>query len=170
MSGAASYAPRHRTEWLNKIGEAGVRRRAEFLPTARCSARVAPSGAEGSVGRESQTERDQIAAPGSFDRRHPSRAAHRADPNASSFPHQAATVDIQRTGDQYARQCATPLRGRTTATFEEAPARSPSVFRFSAASGIAMAPDVAETTRIDRPPRGRGKGPVQLSRLFHGQA
>src|ERR1035438_10066656 len=25
------YAPRHRGEWLNKIGEAGVRRRAEFF-------------------------------------------------------------------------------------------------------------------------------------------
>ena len=31
---------------------------------------------------------------------------------------------------------------------------------------IAMAPDVAETTRIDRPPRGREEVPVQLSRLL----
>jgi starvation-inducible DNA-binding protein len=30
---------------------------------------------------------------------------------------------------------------------------------------IAMAPDVAETTRIERPPRGREEVPVQLSRL-----
>ncbi len=29
--GQQVYAPRHRTEWLNKIGEAGVRRRAEFF-------------------------------------------------------------------------------------------------------------------------------------------
>jgi transposase len=29
--GQQVYAPRHRTEWLNKIGEAGVRRRAEFV-------------------------------------------------------------------------------------------------------------------------------------------
>jgi transposase len=29
--GQQVYAPRHRSEWLNKIGEAGVRRRAEFL-------------------------------------------------------------------------------------------------------------------------------------------
>jgi len=28
-----------------------------------------------------------------------------------------------------------------------------------------MAPDVAETTRIERPPRGREEVPVQLSRL-----
>jgi starvation-inducible DNA-binding protein len=31
---------------------------------------------------------------------------------------------------------------------------------------IAMAPDVAETTRIARPPRGREEVPVQLSRLL----
>jgi len=31
---------------------------------------------------------------------------------------------------------------------------------------IAMAPDVAETTRITRPPRGREEVPVQLSRLL----
>ena len=30
---------------------------------------------------------------------------------------------------------------------------------------IAMAPDVAETTRIERPPKGREEVPVQLSRL-----
>ena len=31
---------------------------------------------------------------------------------------------------------------------------------------LAMAPDVAETTRILRPPRGREEVPVQLSRLL----
>jgi starvation-inducible DNA-binding protein len=31
---------------------------------------------------------------------------------------------------------------------------------------IAMAPDVAETTQIERPPRGREEVPVQLSRLL----
>src|SRR5436305_11227057 len=31
---------------------------------------------------------------------------------------------------------------------------------------IAMAPDIAETTRIQRPPRGREDVPVQISRLF----
>jgi starvation-inducible DNA-binding protein len=29
-----------------------------------------------------------------------------------------------------------------------------------------MAPDVAETTRIERPPRGREEVPVQISRLL----
>ncbi len=31
---------------------------------------------------------------------------------------------------------------------------------------IAMAPDVAETTKISRPPRGREEAPVQISRLL----
>lgn len=31
---------------------------------------------------------------------------------------------------------------------------------------IAMAPDVAETTRIERPPKGREEVPVQISRLL----
>jgi starvation-inducible DNA-binding protein len=33
---------------------------------------------------------------------------------------------------------------------------------------LAMAPDVAETTSIPRPPRGREEAPVQLSRLLEG--
>jgi starvation-inducible DNA-binding protein len=33
---------------------------------------------------------------------------------------------------------------------------------------IAMAPDVAETTLIPRPPKGREEAPVQISRLLHG--
>ena len=40
--------------------------------------------------------------------------------------------------------------------------------RIQALGGVslAMAPDVAETTRIERPPRGREEVPVQLSRLI----
>src|SRR4029079_12109890 len=33
---------------------------------------------------------------------------------------------------------------------------------------VAMAPDVAELTRIERPPRGRESVPVQISRLLEG--
>jgi starvation-inducible DNA-binding protein len=32
---------------------------------------------------------------------------------------------------------------------------------------VAMAPDVAETTLIPRPPKGREEAPVQISRLLH---
>lgn len=33
--------------------------------------------------------------------------------------------------------------------------------------GVAMAPDVAETTLIPRPPKGREPAPIQISRLLH---
>src|SRR5213594_5037830 len=33
--------------------------------------------------------------------------------------------------------------------------------------GLAMAPDIAETTNIPRPPKGREEVPVQISRLLH---
>jgi starvation-inducible DNA-binding protein len=33
--------------------------------------------------------------------------------------------------------------------------------------GLAMAPDIAETTMIPRPPKGREEVPVQISRLLH---
>ena len=42
----------------------------------------------------------------------------------------------------------------------------PSAFMLLGGLSIAMAPDVAETTRIERPPRGREEVPVQLSRLL----
>ena len=118
--GQQVYAPRHRAEWLNKIGEAGVRRRAEFFYQQLDALRaVAPIRAAGSVGRKPETERHQITAPDSFDRPDSSRAVDRADPNPSSFPHQAATVDLQRSGDRDARQCPIPLRGRAGATLQE---------------------------------------------------
>src|ERR1035438_320221 len=95
-----------------------------LLPAARCSASVAPSRAARSVGGESKTWRHEITAPDSFDRPNPGRSADRADPNPTSVPQQAATVDLQRSRDRYARQCATPLRGRTAATFQETTATS----------------------------------------------
>lgn len=38
--------------------------------------------------------------------------------------------------------------------------------QFLGGVSLAMAPDVAETTRIERPPRGREEVPVQISRLL----
>jgi hypothetical protein len=50
-AGQQVYAPRYRAEWLAKISEAGVRRRAElYYPTTRRPAAVAPGSAAGSIG------------------------------------------------------------------------------------------------------------------------
>jgi len=48
LYGKQVYAPRHRAEWLGKISETGVRRRAEFLlPTTRCTESVTQASAAG---------------------------------------------------------------------------------------------------------------------------
>ena len=95
-----------------------------LLPTARCSASFAPSRAARSVGREPKTWRYEIAAPDSLHRSDSGRSVDRAHPDPLPVPHQAATVDLQRSSDRDARQCATPLRGRTAATFQETTAGS----------------------------------------------
>jgi len=82
-AGQQVYAPRHRTEWLNKIGEAGVRRRAEFFYQQLDALRELRQAVRKDLLAESRKQS----------------AAHRADPNPSSFPHQAATMDLQRSGD-----------------------------------------------------------------------
>ena len=123
--GQQVYAPRHRAEWLNKIGEAGVRRRAEFFYQQLDALRALRQAVRRDLLAESRKhERDEIAAPDSLHRSDSGRSVDRADPDPSSVPHQAATVDLQRFGDRDARQCAIPLRGRTAATFQETTASS----------------------------------------------
>src|SRR5712675_2454846 len=74
-----------------------------LLPTARCSGSLAPSRAARSVGREPKTCCHEIAAPDSLHRSDPGRSVDRADPDPSSVPQQAATMDLQRSSDRDAR-------------------------------------------------------------------
>ena len=57
----------------------------------------------------------------------------------------------------------------TSTTRSRASSSTPIAERIQLLGGvsIAMAPDVAETTLIPRPPRGREEVPVQISRLLH---
>ncbi len=57
--GQQVYALRHRTEWLNKIGEAGVRRRAEFFYQQLDALRECPCRRKDLCGNP-ETDRDQI--------------------------------------------------------------------------------------------------------------
>jgi hypothetical protein len=63
-AGERVCAPRHRSEWLAKITEAGVCRRAEVyyqqLERIAGSASASPTR---SVGREQEAQRDEFAAP-----------------------------------------------------------------------------------------------------------
>ena len=116
--GQQVYAPRHRSEWLNKIGEAGVRRRAEFfyqqLDAVRALRQVVRRDLLAESRKHGATKLlRQIPYIGPI--RAPLLIA--LDPNASSVPHEAATLDIQRFGDRDTRQRAIPLRGWPVATF-----------------------------------------------------
>ena len=96
-AGQRVYAPRYRAEWLAKITEPGVRRRAEILlSTARRVAGFASGSATRSVGGEPETSGHEIAAPDSLDWPDPRRSADRSDSDTASLSHQAATLGLQR--------------------------------------------------------------------------
>ncbi len=70
----------------------------DLLPATGRVAVVAPTSATRSAGRRPETQRDEIAAPNSFDRTDSGGSADRSDADAASFSHQAATVGLQRFG------------------------------------------------------------------------
>jgi len=119
-TGKQVYAPRHRAEWLGKITEPGVRRRAEFLlPTTRCAADGASASAAGAAGGGQETPGLETALPDSFDRPDPVRrtAGHSADP--APLPHQEAAVDVQRIWHRDTKQRRSPKCRRAARTSEE---------------------------------------------------
>ena len=93
-AGQRVYAPRYRTEWLAKITEAGVHRRAEIYYQQLDALRSARASATRSVGGRPKTQRYEIAAPDSFDWTHSGRSVDCSDADAASFSHQAATVGL----------------------------------------------------------------------------
>src|SRR5207244_11582838 len=66
----------------------------------------------------------EIAASDSFDRPDSGGRVGGADPDAPPFPHQAATMELQWSWTEDARQRPIPLRGRAVATFQETAAAS----------------------------------------------
>ena len=108
-TGKQVYAPRHRAEWLAKISEPGVRRRAEFyyqqLDGLRSSA---PGGAAGVVGGEQKTQGVETALPDPLDRFDPGGgvAGHPADPAPVSHP--AAAMGLWRCGHRSEQQRRSP--------------------------------------------------------------
>jgi hypothetical protein len=117
-SGTAVYAPRHRQAWLAKIVEPGVRVRAERLYQQLDSLEPIRLKARRELVRESQKHSAvkllrQIPSIGRSDSR---RLAGGAGRDATSFPHQAAVVGIQRFRGGNARQRRVPLPARQTAT------------------------------------------------------
>jgi hypothetical protein len=60
-----------------------------------------------------------ITTPDSLHRPDSSGSADRADPDASSFPHQAATLGLQRSGLGDSNQCRVPFPGWATPAFQK---------------------------------------------------
>ena len=119
-TGKQVYAPRHRAEWLGKITEPGVRRRAEFYYQQLDALRIsAPGSAAGVVSGEQETQGLETALPDSLDRSDPGSrtAGHSADP--APFPHQAAAVDLQRIGHRDTKQRRSPQGRRAARTSQE---------------------------------------------------
>jgi transposase len=116
-TGKQVYAPRHRAEWLAKINEPGVRRRAEFYYQQLDALRTVR-----------QEVRRELLAEG---KKHPAwkrlcqipsigpiRSAHSTAP--PSFPHQAAAVDLWWCRHRDGQQRRSPCCERTARTEKEA--------------------------------------------------
>jgi hypothetical protein len=108
-AGTQVYAPRYRSEWLSKISEAGVRRRAELYYQQLDALRLV----------RQQARSNEVATPDSWYWSASSGSLGCRNADASSVPHQAATVDLQRAGVGDPRQRAVPRRGATATTLEQ---------------------------------------------------
>jgi hypothetical protein len=102
-AGRDVYYLRHRSEWLEKIPEAGTRRRAERLYQQLDM-----------LQHLRQQARRELLGTDSL------RFGGGPDPDPASVSHQATTLDLQRTGVGNPRQRGIPLRARPTAAPQKA--------------------------------------------------
>ena len=111
-AGQQVYAPRYRTEWLAKIAEGGVRRRAELYYQQFDALAALRQQARRELLAESQKHSAvkllrQIPSIGPDS----SSSAGRADADTPSLSHQAATVGLLRPGADDLHQRGIPVRG-----------------------------------------------------------
>ena len=119
--GKQVYAERHRAEWLGKIQEAGVRRRAEFYYQQFDALRALRQEVRRELLAEAaEAQRLEIVTRDSVHRPDPGGAADRFDSNTASFPYQATALDLQRIWDRDAQQCRAAVRPGRTAARQEA--------------------------------------------------
>ncbi len=115
-SGTTVYAPRHRAEWLAKIGnpEFGFEPNG-FTSNWMCSSQCANSAARSAV-REPQASCREVTSSDSFDRSDSRRLAGGIAADTPPFPNQATAVGLQRFRGRDSRQRRVPLGARQTAT------------------------------------------------------
>ena len=120
-TGKQVYASRYRAEWLAKISEAGVHRRAEILlPAVRCVEGITSGSPARAIGRGSEAQGVEIVTSDSIHRTDPGRSADRFDPDTTPVPHQATAVDIQRVRNRDTQQCRAAFHQGRAETCEEA--------------------------------------------------
>lgn len=120
-AGRDVYYTRHRSQWLEKIPEAGTRRRAEQLyQQLDNAAALAPASAARTTGGKSQACHHRQAAPDSRAGTDSLRFGGGTDSDPASFSQQATTLDLQRVGIRNPRQRGVPLRPRKTAATQTA--------------------------------------------------
>jgi Transposase len=109
-AGEKVYAPRHRSAWLEKLLQAGVRRREELYQPLDNLVSADPSRSPAGIvagkpeaSRQSVSQPDPATGPGS------GCPADRAAPDTPSFPYQATTVGVLRAGIADAEQRGIPV-------------------------------------------------------------
>ena len=112
-AGQRVYAPRYRSEWLAKITEAGVHRRAEIYYQQFDALRSLREQVRRDLLAEGRKHSAiEIAAPDSFDWTHSSGSVDCSDADAASFSHQAPTVGLLWLGIENLHQRGIPLSCR----------------------------------------------------------
>src|ERR1700675_1594205 len=96
----------------------------DLLPAVGRIAFVARASATRPVGGRPKTQRDEMAAPDSFDWTDSVRVVDCSDADAASFSHQAATVGLLWFGVADFDQRGIPNRGGPAETLQEIPGHS----------------------------------------------
>jgi hypothetical protein len=123
-AGTQVYALRYRSEWLSKITEPGVRRRAELYYQQLDALRFLRQQARKELLAEARKHRaNEVATPDSYWFASGGSPGG-VDADAPPLPHQAPTVDLQRACVGDSRQRAIPRCPGTAATFQKTTATS----------------------------------------------
>src|ERR1035437_7664720 len=96
----------------------------DLLPAVGCIAVVARASTTRSVGGRPETQRDELAAPDSFDWTHSGGSVDCSDADAASFSHQAATVGLLWFGIENLHERGIPNRGGPAEALQEIPGHS----------------------------------------------
>src|SRR3989442_4342669 len=113
-AGKKPYGRRHRPEWLTKLSQAGLHRRAERLRRAGCLAGAAPCRQARTGAGEPQACGGEAAAHRTSAGRDSRRVIDRTGADAAPLPQQTSVLGLLRTGAGNAQQRRLPLPGRAT--------------------------------------------------------